>query len=104
MLFKKSHNKPLINLDRLVIMGKYQTLVFYVQTECPTGSICTAKPSAWYFPVTTAVWVNNKLIVFTYHKDVNNSTQYCYSFLEIRHFQDAFHKPISNSVRMSDEF
>ena len=28
MLFKTSYNKPLINLDRLVIMGKYQTSVF----------------------------------------------------------------------------
>ena len=26
----ESNNKPLINLNRLVIMGKYQTLVFYV--------------------------------------------------------------------------
>ena len=27
---KKSYNKPLINLDCLVITGKYQTSVFYV--------------------------------------------------------------------------
>ena len=33
MLFKTSYNKPLINLDRLVIMGKYQTSVFYVRTS-----------------------------------------------------------------------
>ena len=33
MLFKKSYNKPLINLDRLVILGKYQTSVFYVRTS-----------------------------------------------------------------------
>ena len=31
MLFKKPYNKPLINLDRLVIAGKYQTSVFYVR-------------------------------------------------------------------------
>ena len=33
MLFKKPHNKPLINLDRLVITGKYQTSVFHVWTS-----------------------------------------------------------------------
>ena len=33
MLFKKSYNKPLINLDRLFILGKYQTSVFYVRTS-----------------------------------------------------------------------
>ena len=27
-----AYNKPLINLDRLVITGKYQTSVFYVRT------------------------------------------------------------------------
>ena len=27
---KKTYNKPPINLDRLVIAGKYQTSVFYV--------------------------------------------------------------------------
>ena len=31
MLFKKPYNKPLINLDRLVIAGKYQTSVYYVR-------------------------------------------------------------------------
>ena len=31
--FKKPYNKPLINLARLVIKGKYQTSVFYVRTS-----------------------------------------------------------------------
>ena len=30
MLFKKPYNKPIINIDRLVITGKYQASVFYV--------------------------------------------------------------------------
>ena len=30
---KKPYNKPLINLDRLVITGKCYTSVFYVQTS-----------------------------------------------------------------------
>ena len=38
-----AYNKPLINLDRLVITGKYQTSVFYVRT---------VKISVWYFPCT----------------------------------------------------
>ena len=33
MLFKKPYNIPFINLDRLVIMGKYQTSFFYVRTS-----------------------------------------------------------------------
>ena len=33
MLFKKPYNKPLINLDRLVITRKYQTSVFYACTS-----------------------------------------------------------------------
>ena len=41
MLFKKPYNKPLINLDRLVITRKYQTSVFYVQTSpCGHGPYC----------------------------------------------------------------
>ena len=33
MLLKKAiYNKTLINLDRLVITGKYQTSVYYVRT------------------------------------------------------------------------
>ena len=50
MLFKKLYNKPLINLDRFVITGEYQTSVFYVRT---------VKSSVWYFPVLTALSVNN---------------------------------------------
>ena len=41
MLFKKPYNKPLINLDRLVITGKYQTSVFYVRiSPYGLGSYC----------------------------------------------------------------
>ena len=32
MLFKNPYNTPLINLDRLVITGKYHTSVFYVRS------------------------------------------------------------------------
>ena len=68
MLFKKPYNKPLINLDRLVITGKYQTEVFYVRTE----------PSR-RFPLTTALSVNKKLIYLTVvtHLDF---FQYCELF------------------------
>ena len=32
-VFKKPYNKPLINLDRMVITGKYQTSVFYAYCQ-----------------------------------------------------------------------
>ena len=45
---KKPYNKPLINLDRLVIAGKYQTSVFYVRTS-PCGlAVRTVKTSVFY--------------------------------------------------------
>ena len=38
---KRPYNKPLINIARLVITGKYQTLVFYVRTSPYTlGAYC----------------------------------------------------------------
>ena len=63
MLFKKLYNKPLVNLDRLVITGKYQTSVFYVRTlpyglgpYCQDlGLIC--------FRNDQAVEVNKKLLI-----------------------------------------
>ena len=45
---KKPYNKPLINLDRLVIAGKYQTSVFYVRTS-PCGlEVRAVKTSVFY--------------------------------------------------------
>ena len=63
MLFKKAiYNKSLINLDRLVITGKHQILVFYVRTI--SVFLCTVKTSVWYFPVMTALSVNKKSVNF----------------------------------------
>ena len=60
----KPYNKALINLNRLVITGKYQTSVFYVRT-LPYGlaSVRTVNTSFWYFPVMTALSANKKRLI-----------------------------------------
>ena len=63
---KKPYNKPLINLDLLVITGKYQTSAFYLRT------------SVWYF---AALLVNKKLLgdacTYKVSVDFNQQSQRC---------------------------